>query len=82
MTFPVMINVFGLHLHPHAVAEVLAYTGGFQLYLLTRRYFPRSQASAEQMMWIIVGATTGAFFGTPGNVPLSSPANQNRSISK
>ena len=33
MNFPRMFHLFGYTLHPHPVMELIAYTGGFQLYL-------------------------------------------------
>jgi phosphatidylglycerol:prolipoprotein diacylglycerol transferase len=66
MTFPVYFNLFGLHLHPHPVMEVIAYTGGFQLYLLLRRRnrFPQSKVPLEQNAWLLVGCIFGALFGS------------------
>ena len=37
MTFPVEFHVFGKALPAHLVLELLAYTVGFQMYLLLRR---------------------------------------------
>jgi prolipoprotein diacylglyceryltransferase len=66
MHFPYSFNFFGLHLHPHPTLEVVAYSGGFQLYLLLRRKWPRPAASVpfEQNAWIIVGAVFGALIGS------------------
>jgi len=66
MTFPFYFNLFGLHLHPHPVMEVLAYTGGFQLYLLLRRRnrFPHAQVPLEQNAWLLVGCIFGALAGS------------------
>jgi len=64
MTFPVYFHVFGLRLHPHPVMEVIAYSGGFQLYLATRRRWPRAAVSTEQNLWLIVGAIFGALVGS------------------
>jgi phosphatidylglycerol---prolipoprotein diacylglyceryl transferase len=65
LTFPVYVHAFGLRIHPHMLMEVIAYTGGFQLYLLLRR---RSGGSAplplEQNLWIIVSCIFGALFGS------------------
>lgn len=44
--------------------EVIAYTGGFQIYLRQRRRWPRTEVGAEQNMWLIVGAIFGALFGS------------------
>jgi phosphatidylglycerol:prolipoprotein diacylglycerol transferase len=66
MTFPVYLNLFGLRLHPHPVLEVLAYAGGFQLYLLLRRrgMFPQAKVPLEQNAWVIVGCIFGALVGS------------------
>ena len=66
MHFPVYIHLFGLTLHPHMVMELLAYSGGFQLYLLLRRRWPNRDAALpiEQAMWVIVGAVFGAAAGS------------------
>lgn len=64
MTFPVYVHVFGLTIHPHALFEVLAYAGGFQLYLFTRRRWPRAAVPVEHMMWILVGCVFGALLGS------------------
>jgi phosphatidylglycerol:prolipoprotein diacylglycerol transferase len=64
MTFPVYFHAFGLRLHPHPVMEVIAYSGGFQLYLLIRRRWPRASVPLEQNLWIIVGAVFGALVGS------------------
>src|SRR3954447_302808 len=66
MTFPHYFNLLGLRLHPHPVREVLAYTGGFQLYLLLRRrnVFPHAKVPLEQNAWLLVGCIFGALFGS------------------
>src|SRR5205823_2404651 len=66
MHFPVYFHLFGLTLHPHMVMELLAYSGGFQLYLVLRRRWPNRLAAVpiEQAMWIIVGAVFGAAAGS------------------
>jgi prolipoprotein diacylglyceryltransferase len=66
MTFPVYFNLFGVRLHPHPVLEVLAYAGGFQLYLLLRRRggFPQANVPLEQNAWVIVGCIFGALIGS------------------
>lgn len=64
MTFPVYIHLLGHRIHPHPVMEVLAYTGGFQLYRLTRCRFPRASAPFEQTLWVFVGAVFGALVGS------------------
>lgn len=64
MTFPVYLNIFGHHLHPHPAMEIIAYTGGFQLYLFLRRRWPRAGVPVEQNLWLIVGAVFGALVGS------------------
>jgi prolipoprotein diacylglyceryltransferase len=66
MIFPIYVTFFGVRLHPHPVMEVLAYTGGFQLYLLLRRrnHFPQSKVPLEQNAWILVGCIFGALLGS------------------
>jgi phosphatidylglycerol:prolipoprotein diacylglycerol transferase len=64
MQFPYYLHLFGYALHPHAVMEVLAYTGGFQLYLLLRRHWKGSIVPIEQNLWVIVGAIFGALVGS------------------
>ena len=64
MTFPVYLDLFGHRLHPHLVMELIAYTGGFQLYRMTRSRWPRASMSFEQTLWIIVGAVFGALVGS------------------
>src|SRR5437899_2109278 len=64
MTFPHYFHLFGHPVHPHLVMEIIAYTGGFQLYLWTRRRWPRAAVSGEQNLWIIAGAIFGALIGS------------------
>ena len=64
MTFPAYFRIFGHNIHPHLLMEILAYTGGFQLYLWTRKRWPRAKLEVEQNLWIIVGAIFGALFGS------------------
>src|ERR1051325_757009 len=71
MTFPVMFHLFGRNVHPHLVLELLAYTIGFQLFLLLRRKKSVVAGNAssrslplETMSWIIVGCVFGALFGS------------------
>lgn len=69
MTFPHYFHLFGRPLHPHPVMELIAYSGGFQIYLYLRRrslriHPDRPSVPFEQNMWIIVGAIFGALFGS------------------
>jgi len=64
MTFPHYFHIFGFRLHPHPVMELIAYSGGFQIYLYLRRKTPRAGVPFEQNMWLIVGAVFGALIGS------------------
>jgi prolipoprotein diacylglyceryltransferase len=64
MTFPVYLNLFGHRVHPHLVMELIAYTGGFQIYRMTRSRWPRANMSFEQTLWVFVGAVFGALIGS------------------
>ena len=76
MQFPHLIRVFGLAIHPHLLFELIAYSAGFQLYLLLRRRWPRRDATPplEQTLWVIVGAVFGALAGSKLLALLESPA--------
>jgi prolipoprotein diacylglyceryltransferase len=65
MEFPYYIHLFGLKLHPHLLFELIAYSAGFQFYLIVRRWWPRREAAVpiEQAMWIIVGCIFGGLAG-------------------
>ena len=75
MEFPHLIRLFGITVHPHLLFEVIAYSGGFQLYLLLRRRWPRREATVplEQNLWVIVGAVFGALIGAKLLALLESP---------
>jgi phosphatidylglycerol---prolipoprotein diacylglyceryl transferase len=60
MTFPVYIHLGSLTLHPHMLFESLAYFIGFRVFLYTRN---KNKIPLEKAMWIVVGATIGAFLG-------------------
>ena len=64
MTFPHYFHLFGLRIHPHPLMELLAYSGGFQLYLFLRRRWKTAIVPFEQNMWIIVAAVFGALAGS------------------
>lgn len=69
MIFPHYFHLFGRALHPHPVMELIAYSGGFQIYLYLRRrtarlHPERPTVPFEQNMWIIVGAIFGALIGS------------------
>ncbi|HET6249777.1 MAG TPA: prolipoprotein diacylglyceryl transferase family protein [Tepidisphaeraceae bacterium] len=64
MTFPHYFHIFGHQIHPHLLMELIAYTGGFQIYLRFRKRWPRAAIGVEENLWIIVGAIFGAVFGS------------------
>ena len=64
MTFPVQFHILGRTIPAHAVMELIAYTAGFQLYLLLRRRTRATKVPFEKNMWIIVGCVFGALFGS------------------
>ena len=80
MTFPVDFHAFGRTIPSHMVFEVLAYTGGMQLYLIQRRrnalrspgrktgdlHDPRTAHAIpfDQIMWVLVGCVFGALVGS------------------
>ena len=66
MQFPTYIHVFGVSVHPHMLFELLAYSAGFQFFLLVRRWWPRREAAVpmDQMMCLIVGGILGAAAGS------------------
>ena len=69
MTFPTYVSLFGLRVHPHLLFDLLAYSGGFQLYRWTvrrdRRRAPAGVESPtlEQRLWVVAGAVLGAAIG-------------------
>ena len=74
VTFPVYLHLGSLAIHPHALMEVIGYSGGFQLYLFTRKWFPRSVASGEPVVWVIFGALCGALLGSRLLAILETPS--------
>lgn len=78
MIFPHYFHLLGRTLHPHPVMELIAYSGGFQIYLYLRRrsarlYPDRPTIPFEQNMWIIVGAIFGALIGSKLLAWIESP---------
>jgi phosphatidylglycerol:prolipoprotein diacylglycerol transferase len=61
MTFPVWIKIGPVLIHPHFLFEALAYFIGFRVYLYTR---DKKRMPMDKAMWVIVGATVGAAFGS------------------
>jgi phosphatidylglycerol:prolipoprotein diacylglycerol transferase len=66
VTFPFYFHLFGHHIHPHLVLELIAYTAGFQLYVALRRRAARegTALAAEPTLWLIVGCVIGALVGS------------------
>ena len=64
MTFPVEFHVLGKSLPTHLVLELLAYTVGFQMYLLLRRRQRVGKQPIDRMMWVLVGCVFGALVGS------------------
>jgi prolipoprotein diacylglyceryltransferase len=66
MVFPVYFHILGWRVPSHPVMEVLAYSGGFQLFMQLRRrgYFAASALPIEQSLWILTGAICGAAVGS------------------
>ncbi len=63
-----MIPFFGASLHPHAVMEVIAYSGGFQAYRVAHRREKRlsgdlTKIATATQLWVIAGAIVGAALG-------------------
>jgi len=64
VTFPVYFHCFGVYVQAHQVLELVAYTAGFQLYLILRRRWPSGpKLNWEQTAWIMIGAIFGALIG-------------------
>ncbi len=67
MTFPVYLDFFGWRVHPHPFFEVIAYAGGFQIYLAQRRRLRREGRSPavndEKTLSVLIGAVFGALVG-------------------
>ncbi len=61
MTFPWMISVGPVTLHPHLVFETLAYFIGFRLYLRLRR---KERLPLDKGIWVVSGAILGAALGS------------------
>ncbi|MCI3923178.1 prolipoprotein diacylglyceryl transferase [Paenibacillus sp. TRM 82003] len=71
MTFPVMIPIGPISLHPHVVFEALAYFIGFRVYLWTR---DKGAYDGIQSLWLVIGAAAGAALGSKLLYWLESPA--------
>ncbi|HEY8665750.1 MAG TPA: prolipoprotein diacylglyceryl transferase family protein [Tepidisphaeraceae bacterium] len=64
VAFPVYFHIFGWQIPAHPAMELIAYTGGFQFYLLLRRRWAGQRLPFEQNLWLIVGAIFGAAAGS------------------
>lgn len=63
MTFPVLVPIGPFRLHPHLVFDLLAYSGGFRLFLLQRRRL--GDAIDTRTRWsVIAAAILGAAIGS------------------
>lgn len=66
MTFPVYLDLFGAHLHPHLVFESLGYFVGARIYFWHRKRAARTDPALplEKNLWLLVGAIFGAWAGS------------------
>ena len=63
MTYPVMLDAFGVALHPHPVFEALGYFVGFRVYLWRRRR--QGDTIASHTRWsVIAAAALGGAIGS------------------
>lgn len=64
MIFPVEFHLLGIQVSAHQILELIAYTAGFQLYLLLRRRWNEgAPLTVEQTALIFLGAIFGALVG-------------------
>src|SRR5271170_1386867 len=61
--FPVVIHLGTWSIPVHPLCDVLAYSLGFQFYLLLRRRSGGPRLSAEKNAWIFLGCLVGAIAG-------------------
>ena len=73
MTFPVWIELGPYRLHPHVVFELLAYFGGFRLYLRDRRR-RGDFLDSPRRWWVVAAAAAGAALGARLLALLECPA--------
>lgn len=73
MTFPVLVPLGPLRLHPHLLFDVLAYGIGFRLFLLQRRRFGDT-VDAHARWSVIAAAILGAAIGSKVLVWFVDPA--------
>jgi prolipoprotein diacylglyceryltransferase len=74
VTFPVYLDLFGLHLHPHPVIEGLGYFAGARLYFHLKRRAPEAPLPFESTLWILLGCVFGALLGSKLLALLEAPA--------
>ncbi len=72
MEFPVWLSLGPVRLHPHLVFEILAYSGGFQLYRWLQKRQPVS-FSPFQRLALLAGCILGAVLGAKGLGWLQTP---------
>lgn len=63
MTFPVWVDLGLFHVHPHLFFEILAYSGGFQLYRLRKKNTPVATLPVMSQLWLLTACVLGAVFG-------------------
>lgn len=74
MTFPVYLDFFGLHLHPHPIIEGLGYFVGARLYFRLKRCSAETPLPFESTLWILCGCIFGALLGSKLLAWLEAPA--------
>ena len=73
MTFPVLIPVGPLRVHPHTVFDLAAYTVGFRLFLIQRRRY--GDTIDTRARWTVVAAAVfGAAIGSKMMLWLEDPS--------
>jgi phosphatidylglycerol---prolipoprotein diacylglyceryl transferase len=60
--FPVVFQLWGVKIPAHLVFDLLAYSGGFRLYLWQRKKHPGPLAE-EPQAWLMLGCVVGALIG-------------------
>src|SRR5215831_20825667 len=61
MTYPITLKLGGLSLPLHLIFEGLGFVIGFRYYLFLR-HKEKDRINDSNRVWIIIGATFGAFF--------------------
>jgi prolipoprotein diacylglyceryltransferase len=73
MTFPLRLELFGAHLHPHLVFETLGYFVGARIYFVLRRRNRADALPLETNLWLLVGCVFGAWVGSKVLAWVESP---------